>query len=76
MSPSKPRANEVERRPATNAIVLFRSLATSTRKVRHGRKIYEQWQGPKKRARVNYLVKWGHGWWHEYTKQENLRSSI
>jgi len=30
------RVNEVERTPATNDIVLFRSPATWTRKVRHG----------------------------------------
>jgi len=41
MSPSKARANEVERTPA-NEIVLFRSHATWTRKARHGTKIYEQ----------------------------------
>ena len=38
--------------------VLFRSPATWTRKARHGTKLYEQWQGPKERARVNYLLKW------------------
>ena len=57
MSPSKARANEVVRTPTTNDIVLFRSPVTGTRKARHGTKIYEEWQGPKKRARVNNLVK-------------------
>jgi len=56
MSPSKVRANEVEKMLATNDIVLFRSPATWTRKARNGTKIYEQWQGPKNRARVNKLV--------------------
>jgi len=42
MSPSKERANEVERTPTINDIVLFRSHATWTRKARHGMKIYEQ----------------------------------
>jgi len=42
MSPSKARANEVERTLATKDIVLFRSPATGTRKARHGTKIYEQ----------------------------------
>ena len=32
--------------------------ATWTWKARHEMKIYEQWQGTKKRARVNNLVKW------------------
>jgi len=41
MSPSKARANEVERTIATNDIVLFRSLATWTRKVWHGTEILE-----------------------------------
>jgi len=44
MSPSKARANEVERMPTTNDIVLFRSPATWRRKARHGTQIYEQWQ--------------------------------
>jgi len=69
MSPSKAQANEVEKTPATIDIVLFRSPATWTRKAWHGTKIYEQWQGPKKRARANNLVKWDRGWWHKYTKQ-------
>jgi len=56
MSPSKARAHEVERMPTTNNIVLFRSPVTWTRKARHETKIYEQWQVPKKRARVNKLV--------------------
>jgi len=43
MSPSKAQANEVERTPTTNDIVLFRSPATWTRKGRQGTKIYEQW---------------------------------
>jgi len=43
MSPSKARANEVERTP-TNDIVLFRSPATWTRMARHETQIYEQWQ--------------------------------
>jgi len=42
MSPSKARANEVERKATTNDIGLFRSPATCTRKVRHVTKIYEQ----------------------------------
>jgi len=58
MSPSKARANEVERTPTTNDIVLFRSPATWMREARHRTKTYEQWQGPKKRARVNNLGKW------------------
>jgi len=58
MSPSKVLANEVERTSTTNGIVSFRSPATWTRKARRGRKIYDQWQGPKKRARVNNLVSW------------------
>jgi len=41
MSLSKARANKVERTPFTNDIVLFRSRATLTRKVRRGTKIYE-----------------------------------
>jgi len=44
MSPSKARANEVERRPTTKEIVLFKSPATWTRETRHGTQIYEQWQ--------------------------------
>jgi len=32
-------------------------------------KIYQQWQGPMKRARVNNFMKWDRGWWHAYTKQ-------
>jgi len=36
MIPSKARANEVERTPTTNDIVLFMSSATWTRKARHG----------------------------------------
>jgi len=71
ISPSKARANEVERTPSTNHIVLFRPPATWTRKARHGTQIYEQWQGPKKRTRVNSLVKWDCRWWHKYTKQES-----
>jgi len=55
MNPSKARANEVGRTPTTNDIVLFRSPARWTRKARHGTKIYEQWQGPKKRARFSKL---------------------
>jgi len=72
MSPSKAQANEVERMPTTNGIVLFRLPAIWTRKARHGTKIYEQWQGPKKRARVNNLVKWDRGWRHKYTKQSRV----
>jgi len=52
MSRSKARANEVDRTPAANHIVLFKSPATWPRKVRHATKIYEQWQGPKKRSEV------------------------
>jgi len=48
----------------TNDIVLFRSPATWTRKARHGTQIYEQWQSPKKKARVSNLVKWDRGWCH------------
>jgi len=76
MSPSKARANEVERTLATNDIVLFRSLATWTRKVWHEINLYEQWHGPMKRARVNSLVEWDSGWWHIYTKQACSRSPI
>jgi len=76
MSPSKARANEVVRGPATNDIVLFRSPATLTRKARHGTKIYEQWQGPKKSARVNNLMKWDLGWWNKHTKHTSMRSPI
>jgi len=53
MSLSKAAANEVERTPTANDIVLSRSPATLTRKARRGTKIYEQWQGPNKRAWVN-----------------------
>jgi len=53
MNPNKGRGNEVERTPATNDIVLFMSPATWTWKAGHETKIYEQWQGTKKRARVN-----------------------
>jgi len=42
MSPSKARANEVERTPTKNDIALFRSPVTWTRKARHGMKTYEQ----------------------------------
>jgi len=76
MSPSKARANEVVRAPTTNNIVLFRSPSTWTRKARHRTKIHEQWQGPKKRGRVNNLVKWNRGWWNKHTKQASLRSPI
>jgi len=69
MSPSKARANEVERTFITISIVLFKSPATWTWKARHGTKIYEQWQGTKKRARVNNVVKWDRGWWNKHTKQ-------
>jgi len=55
--------------PAKIDIVLFRSPTTWTWKAWHGTKIYEQWQGPKKIARVNNLVKCGREWWHNYTKQ-------
>jgi len=72
MSPSKARANEVVRMPTTNDIVLFRSPAAWTRKARHGTKIYEQWQGTNKGARVNNLVKWDRGWWNKYTKQAGV----
>jgi len=76
MGLSKARANEVERTPTTNDIVLFRSPATWTRKARRGTKIHDQWQGPNKRARVNNLVKWDRRRWHNYTKQASLRSPI
>jgi len=76
MNPNKARANEVVRTPATNDIVLFRSPVTGTRRARHGTKIYEQWQGPRKRARVNNLVKWERVWWHKHTKQASLLSPI
>jgi len=76
MCPSKARANEVVRTPTTNDIVLFRSSVTWTRKARHWTKIYEQWQGPKKRTRVNNLAKWDRGWWNKHTKQASLRSPI
>ena len=42
LGPSKARANEVERTPTLNDIVLFRSPATWTRKAMHGTKIYEE----------------------------------
>jgi len=74
MSPGKAQANEVERTPITNDIVLFKSPATWTRKARYGKKIYEYF--PKKRAQVNNLVKWDRGWWHKYTKQASSRSPI
>jgi len=61
MSPGKARANEVVRTSTTNDIGLFRSPVTWTRKAKHGAKICEQWQGSKKRDRVNNLVKWGWG---------------
>jgi len=57
-----------------NDIVLFRSPATWTQKARHRTKIYEQWQGTKKRSRVNNLLKLDHGWWNKHTKQANMRS--
>jgi len=76
MSRSKARANDVERTPTMNDIVLFRSLQAWTRKARHWPKIYEQWQGPKKRVRVNNLVKWDRGWWYKYTKQASLGSPV
>jgi len=60
------------RTPTTNDIVLFRSPATWTRKARHGNKVYEQWQSPKKSARVNNLAKWARGWWHKHTKQARI----
>ena len=72
LSPSKERANEVERAPTTNNIVLFRSPAKWTRKVRHGSKTYEEWQGPKKRVGVSNLVKWDWWWWHKHRKQSSL----
>jgi len=74
MNPSKASANEVERTPTTIDIILFRALATWTRKARHGTKIYEQRQGRNNRARVNNLVKWDRGWWHKHTKHASLRS--
>jgi len=55
---SKSRANEVERTPTTYDIFYFNGPATWTRKARHGMNLHEHWQGPKKRARVNNLVKW------------------
>jgi len=58
MSPSKTQANEVKIMPVTNDIILFRSPAIWTWKAGHETKIYEQWQGTKKRALVNNLVKW------------------
>jgi len=76
MSPSETRANEVERTPVANDIAYFRSHAAWTRKARHGTKIYEQWPGPKERARVNNFVKWDRGRWHKYTKQASSRSPI
>jgi len=69
MSPIKARANEAVRTFTTNDIGLFRSSVTWSRKVRHGAKIYEQWQGSKKRTRVNNLVKWG--WVVEQTYKES-----
>jgi len=75
MNPSKARANEVVGTPTTNDIVLLRSSATWP-EARHGTKIYEQWQGPKKRAQVNNLVKWDRGWWNKHTKEASLRSPI
>jgi len=72
MSPRKARAKEVERTHTTNNIVLFRSPATWLRKARHETKIYEQWQGSKKRARVNNLVKWDRGWWPNYMQAHKL----
>jgi len=76
MSLSKARANDVERTPTTNDFVLFRSLATWTRKARHGTKMYEQWQSPNKRARINNLVRWDRGWWHKYTKEASSHSPV
>jgi len=55
MNLSNARGNEVVIAPTANDIVLFRSPATWTRKARHRTKIYEQWQGPKNRGRVNNL---------------------
>jgi len=59
MSPSKAQANKVERTPTTNDIFLFKSPATWTGKSRHTTKIYEQWQGPLKKSRLNNLVEVG-----------------
>jgi len=79
MNPSKARA----KRCGENAyyerycfIQVTCRAATRTRKARHGTKIYEQWNGPKKRVRVNNLVKWDRVWWHKYTKQARSRSPI
>jgi len=38
--------------------------------------VYEQWQSPKKRARVSNLVKWDRWWWHKYTKLASSRSPM
>jgi len=76
MSLSEARANEVVRTPTSNDIVLFRSSVTGTWKARNGTKIYEQLQGPKKRARVNNLVKWDRGCWKKHTKQASLGSPL
>jgi len=74
--PCKAWANEVVRTPTTNDILLFRSHATWMRKARHATKVYEQWKGPNKRARVNNLVKWERGWWHLHRKRASSRSPI
>jgi len=52
MSPSKARANEVEKMLASNDIVLFTLPATWLWKARHGTKIYEQWQDPIKKPEL------------------------
>jgi len=69
MNLSKARANEVDSRTPTTNIVLSKSPATLTQKARRGTKIYEQWQGPNQRARINNSVKWDLRWWHKYMKQ-------
>jgi len=62
MNPSKMRANEVERTPTTNDIILFRSPATWTWKARHETKIYEQWHAQRKQPELTTWRSWTGPW--------------
>ena len=44
-------------------------------KARHETKMYEHWQGPIERVRVNILNQWSE-WWHKCTKQASSRSTV
>ena len=54
---------------ATNDIFYSGQLQHERERPDMEQNIYAQWQGPKKRARVNNLVKWDRWWWHKHTKQ-------